>query len=244
MGVTTQGQVKPSLVPVPVPGIQRLAQNGRGMAEEYHIVIPVHLRGHALQVGPAVVHVVNTGQVDVFRADFQPVYAVDQRHNARIVHGLLQGFQVVFRGGAVMVAHHGGGEVAGMKGRGALEKRNGLLRGVGIIASQQNNIRVQAVDSRHQAAHPSLGKISALVDVADIDNFELPHVLRQVGGRQGNGLRLQQKRLQERISQHQQRQAAEDNKKEVKSGPGLVPSTIAHGQFLLPGTGRKFAGRA
>ena len=31
VGVPTQGQVKPSLVPVPVPGIQRLAQNGRGM---------------------------------------------------------------------------------------------------------------------------------------------------------------------------------------------------------------------
>ena len=63
MGVAEQPQVEPALMTVFVPGVQRVVDHHRTVAEENHIVACADLAGNRLQVGTAVVRIINAGDV-------------------------------------------------------------------------------------------------------------------------------------------------------------------------------------
>ena len=165
------------------------------MAEEDGEFIAVDFRGHAGQVGPAVYRIVKSGDADGRAADAHARHIVDQRCDSGGVHDGFEADQVAFGNGAVMIAQHAANGIPRVERGSLLKEGDGLLRGIGVIAAEQNQIGLQRVDAADQLIHAGVRKEGAAVDIGEINDAQRADILRKIGTFDGDGLRFQHEGL-------------------------------------------------
>ena len=116
-----------------------------------------------------------------------------------------------------MVSKHAEHAQPGMQRGRRAEKRNGRIAVGGVIAAQNDDIRVQAVDRADELVDPALRKPCALMNIGSEDDFQVFQVGRQVGYIQGVFLDGKRRRFPKRICQQHKRRQTPQNFLERKA---------------------------
>ena len=151
------------------------------MPGEDHKIAGFNLRGHALHVRVAVVIVVHARNVKVRLPPLDRRHVVHQRDDAPALDGADEHGKIAFRLGAVVVAQHRVYADPGGNGRQVLEKFDGPVAVLCMVAAQNDQIGTEPVDRLDQLVDPALGEPAALMDVRGVDDLQVFQIGGQVG---------------------------------------------------------------
>ena len=178
--VTKQSQVKPVIVAVAAFGVKHVGHQVRRVAGKNDEIFAADLRGHARHIRRTVVVIVYPRYINIGLPQLHSGYRVDQGQASVVFHLGHQKAKVAFGLGAVMVSKHAEHAQPGMQRGRRAKKGNGRIAVGGVIAAQNDDIRVQAVDRADELVDPALRKPGALMNIGSEDDFQVFQVVRWI----------------------------------------------------------------